>query len=143
VNLTLGFPDPDSDDTLKLTRRADLEKSIARLTAWMQEPDSPIRAIRRIPAREADSVEIPETVPEKLREVLVQRGIERLFVHQAESFEALNQGKNVVVVTPTASGKTLCYNLPVLCRLMEDPDARALYIFPTKALAEEDRKSVV
>src|SRR5664279_3813243 len=103
----------------------------------MQEPDSPIRAIRQIPARAAESVEIPEAVPEKLRDVLVQRGIERLFVHQAESFEALNLGENVVVVTPTASGKTLCYNLPVLCRLMEDPDARALYIFPTKALAED------
>jgi DEAD/DEAH box helicase domain-containing protein len=49
----------------------------------------------------------------------------------------LNRGENVVVVTPTASGKTLCYNLPVLCRLMEDPEARALYIFPTKALAED------
>jgi DEAD/DEAH box helicase domain-containing protein len=137
VNLSLGFPDPDSDDTLQLTRRADLQKSIARLTAWMQEPDSPIRAIRQIPARAAESVEIPEAVPEKLRDVLVQRGIERLFVHQAESFEALNRGENVVVVTPTASGKTLCYNLPVLCRLLQDPDARALYIFPTKALAED------
>jgi DEAD/DEAH box helicase domain-containing protein len=137
VNLSLGFPDPDSDDTFKLTRRADLQKSIARLTAWMQEPDSPIRAIRQIPARAAESVEIPEEVPEKLRAVLVQRGIERLFVHQAESFEALHRGENVVVVTPTASGKTLCYNLPVLCRLMEDPEARALYIFPTKALAED------
>jgi DEAD/DEAH box helicase domain-containing protein len=137
VNLSLGFPDPDSDDALGLTRRADLQKSIARLTAWMQEPDSPIRAIRQIPARAAESVEIPEAVPEKLRDVLVQRGIEQLFVHQAESFEALNRGENVVVVTPTASGKTLCYNLPVLCRLMEDPESRALYIFPTKALAED------
>ena len=137
MNLSLGFPDPDSDDTLSLTRRADLQKSIARLTAWMQEPDSPIRAIRQIPARAAESVEIPEAVPEKLRDVLVQRGIEQLFVHQAESFEALNRGENVVVVTPTASGKTLCYNLPVLCRSMEDPESRALYIFPTKALAED------
>ena len=137
MNLSLGFPDPNSDDILQLTRRADLQKSIARLTAWMQEPDSPIRAIRQIPARAADSVAIPPEVPEALREVLIQRGIPNLFVHQAESFEALQQGKNVVVVTPTASGKTLCYNLPVLCRLMEDPEARALYIFPTKALAED------
>lgn len=137
MNLTLGFPDPDPDDKQKLTRRADLEQSIERLTAWMQEPDSPIRAIRRIPARPAESVEIPPEVPEKLRDVLVQRGVERLYVHQAESFEALHAGKNVVVVTPTASGKTLCYNLPVLCRLMDDPEARALYIFPTKALAED------
>ena len=58
-------------------------------------------------------------------------------MHQAEAFDALAAGKNVVVVTPTASGKTLCYNLPVLCRLMADPEARALYVFPTKALAED------
>jgi len=86
----------------------------------MQEPDSPIRAIRILPAREGEYAEMPAAVPTVLREVLAQRGIEQLYVHQAESFEALEQGKNVVVVTPTASGKTLCYNLPVLCRLMAD-----------------------
>ena len=103
----------------------------------MQEPASPIRAIRIQPAREGEYAEVPAQVPAALGEVLARRGIERLYVHQAEAFEALAAGKNVVVVTPTASGKTLCYNLPVLCRLMAEPEARALYVFPTKALAED------
>ena len=137
MNLTLGFPNPEPDDALGLTRRAGLQASIEKLTARMQEPDSPIRAIRIQPAREGEYAAMPAAVPAVLREVLAQRGIERLYVHQAESFEALEQGHNVVVVTPTASGKTLCYNLPVLCRLMADPEARALYVFPTKALAED------
>jgi DEAD/DEAH box helicase domain-containing protein len=137
VNLTLGFPNPEPDDALGVRRRAGLQASIDKLTARMQEPDSPIRAIRIQPAREGEYAEMPAAVPAVLREVLAQRGIERLYVHQAESFEALEQGKNVVVVTPTASGKTMCYNLPVLCRLMADPEARALYVFPTKALAED------
>ncbi len=72
-----------------------------------------------------------------MRKALEKRGIPRLYTHQAEAFELSTQGKNVVVVTPTASGKTLCYNLPVFQRLIEDPGARALYLFPTKALAED------
>ena len=64
-------------------------------------------------------------------------GIPQLYMHQAEAFEHCVAGKNVVVVTPTASGKTLCYNLPVLQRLIDDPGARAMYLFPTKALAED------
>ena len=65
------------------------------------------------------------------------RGVTQLYSHQAEAFTHSAAGKNVVVVTPTASGKTLCYNLPVLNGLMKDPHARALYLFPTKALAED------
>jgi superfamily II DNA helicase RecQ len=63
--------------------------------------------------------------------------MERLYTHQAEAFEAAWAGRDVVVVTPTASGKTLCYNLPVLGAILENPDARALYLFPTKALAQD------
>ena len=107
MNLTLGFPNPEPDDALGLRRRAGLQASIDKLTARMQEPDSPIRAIRIQPAREGEYAEMPAVVPAVLREVVAQRGIERLYVHQAEAFEALEQGKNVVVVTPTASGKTL------------------------------------
>ena len=65
------------------------------------------------------------------------RGIHRLYSHQAEAFELIRADRNVVVVTPTASGKTLCYNLPVLNLVASDPGARALYLFPTKALAED------
>jgi DEAD/DEAH box helicase domain-containing protein len=69
--------------------------------------------------------------------MLESRGIPRLYTHQAEAIRLCLEGKNVVVVTPTASGKTLCYNLPVLQRVTEEPGARAIYMFPTKALAED------
>jgi hypothetical protein len=69
--------------------------------------------------------------------VLAARGIERLYCHQAEAVERVLAGENVCVVTPTASGKTLCYNLPVLDRALKDPSSRALYLFPTKALAQD------
>src|SRR5271167_820482 len=69
--------------------------------------------------------------------MLESRGIPRLYTHQAETIRQCLAGKNVVVVTPTASGKTLCYNLPVLQRVIEEPGARAMYLFPTKALAED------
>ena len=65
------------------------------------------------------------------------KGIERLYSHQAQTAEAVHAGRNAVVVTPTASGKTLCYNLPVLNAVLENPDTRALYLFPTKALAQD------
>src|SRR5207253_9574461 len=64
------------------------------------------------------------------------KGVEQLYTHQAAAAEAIRAGLNVVVVTPTASGKTICYSLPVLTAVLEDPDTRALYLFPTKALAQ-------
>lgn len=72
-----------------------------------------------------------------LRAVLEAKGIRQLYTHQAACFRALTEGRNAVVVTPTASGKTLCYNLPVLHRLTTEPEARAMYLFPTKALSED------
>ena len=101
------------------------------------DPDSPIRAIRRTPAREGEFAQFPETLNPKLREVLAARGIGKLYTHQALACEKVAAGENVVIVTPTASGKTLCYNLPVLNRLTAEPGARAMYLFPTKALAED------
>jgi DEAD/DEAH box helicase domain-containing protein len=70
-------------------------------------------------------------------EGLRARGVSRLYSHQRDAYEALESGNNVCVVTPTASGKTLCYNLPVLNRLLEEPNSRALYLFPTKALSQD------
>ncbi|MFY9615409.1 MAG: DEAD/DEAH box helicase [Candidatus Dormiibacterota bacterium] len=90
-----------------------------------------------IEGRPARYAEMPEGLPAKFREALGRRGIERLYSHQAEVYEHATAGRDVVVVTPTASGKTLCYNLPVLGRIVERPDARALYLFPTKALAQD------
>src|SRR5262249_44818118 len=79
----------------------------------------------------------PESLAAPLKQALTQRGIQQLYSHQARAFEIATSGRNVVVVTPTASGKTLCYNLPVMNRLLAEPGARAMYLFPTKALAED------
>jgi DEAD/DEAH box helicase domain-containing protein len=86
------------------------------------------------PSREPRFAAFPDALDSGIRQALTRRGIEKLYSHQAEAFEHAASGRNVVVVTPTASGKTLCYNLPVLQRVMENPDARALYLYPTKAL---------
>lgn len=91
----------------------------------------------RCPAQAPRYAPFPSSVPTVLREVLHKRGIEELYVHQARALEAAARKKDLVVVTPTASGKTLCYNLPVLQTLLEDEEARALYLFPTKALAQD------
>jgi DEAD/DEAH box helicase domain-containing protein len=81
--------------------------------------------------------QFPERSHPDLVRVLQARGIERPYSHQAEAAELAFAGKPFVAVTPTASGKTLCYNLPVLSELLRDPGARALYLFPTKALAQD------
>src|SRR6201998_73667 len=90
-----------------------------------------------IPASAADFVALPPNLRPELVDALRRRGIERLYSHQAEAYSAVRSGRHLVVVTPTASGKPLCYNLPVLQRLLEDPERRALYLFPTKALAQD------
>ena len=96
-----------------------------------------LTAVRQIPAREAKFQPIPGWVTSALSEAYRAKGIQELYSHQAATAELVRDGKNVVVVTPTASGKTLCYNLPVLNEVLENPDTRALYLFPTKALAQD------
>ena len=96
-----------------------------------------VTAVKHFPTREARLAPFPEFLPPRLVEILRARGIENLYSHQAAACELARAGKNFVVVTPTASGKTLCYNLPILSALLEDPEARALYLFPTKALAQD------
>jgi DEAD/DEAH box helicase domain-containing protein len=96
-----------------------------------------VTAVKHFPAREARWVPYPEFLPAPLREALKARGIEALYSHQAIACQLAHEGKNVVVVTPTASGKTLCYNLAILSELVEHPEARALYLFPTKALSQD------
>ncbi|MGD8792474.1 MAG: DEAD/DEAH box helicase [Anaerolineae bacterium] len=97
-----------------------------RFTHWAHLPPRPPRY-----------APFPAGLDPRLVEALRRAGIEQPYTHQARAVEAVLAGKNVVVVTPTASGKTLCYNLPVLHRLLADPAARALYLFPTKALAHD------
>ncbi|RMF57927.1 MAG: DEAD/DEAH box helicase, partial [Calditrichaeota bacterium] len=90
-----------------------------------------------LPPREAVYVPFPPSVDTRLKEALIQRGISQLYSHQGEAYEQISAGKNVVIVTPTASGKTLAYNLPVLNTILQDNDTRALYLFPTKALSQD------
>ncbi|HSL34511.1 MAG TPA: DEAD/DEAH box helicase [Candidatus Limnocylindrales bacterium] len=90
-----------------------------------------------IPAREAQHGEWPDWLDDRIVGGLRSRGVDRPYVHQAEAIEAVHAGEDVVVVTPTASGKTLCYALPILQAIAEDPSARALCLFPTKALGQD------
>lgn len=92
---------------------------------------------RTVPAREACFSDFPEDLDPRIPEALRKHGITRLYTHQRSCFDAARSGKDFVVVTPTASGKTLCYNLPVLSQVIRNPDSRALYLFPTKALAAD------
>ena len=98
-----------------------------------------IKAIKHVPAQEGKFRDYPDDVHPALRQALVDKGFNQLFSHQRSTWEELKEGKNVVVVTPTASGKTLCYNLPVLDAIMKEPSTRALYLFPTKALSQDQQ----
>ena len=92
---------------------------------------------RTLPATEGRYLPLPETMDDRLKQVLRARGIHTLYTHQAECYQLAQAKKDFVVVTPTASGKTLCYNLPVVSTILENEDARALYLFPTKALSAD------
>ena len=98
--------------------------------------------VRTLPACEARTADPREPIPEALRRRLEDLGIDRLYVHQVRAVDLLRGRSNVVIVTGTASGKTLCYNLPILETLLENPAARALYLFPTKALAQDQLKTL-
>ncbi len=139
---SLMFPDagalePLFPDLPPPRPRHDLEPMIRKFELMAQHEDSSIRAIRRTPPRAAEYEPFPESVNPKLRQVYASRGIDKLYSHQREAFDRIQAGANVVIVTPTASGKTLCYNLPVLDHLTREPGARAMYLFPTKALSED------
>lgn len=92
---------------------------------------------RVLPAREAKYAPFPQELDARIVQVLKARGIERLYTHQRQALDCALAGRDFVVVTPTASGKTLCYNLPVLNAILKDDAARALYLFPTKALSSD------
>ncbi len=125
--------DPAHDQTLQAV--------VARLTGGLTEradtPDGWVTAVRRMAPSAPRYAPFPDNVDARLRQVLGARGIEQLYTHQAAAVEHALAGRNVVVTTPTASGKTLCYNAPVLTSILKDPSARALYLFPTKALAQD------
>src|SRR5262245_461321 len=95
-----------------------------------------------LPARPARFGELSIPLAAPIAESLGAHGIARLYTHQVQAIEALRGGLDVVVVTGTASGKSLCYHLPVLERLLDDPEATALYLYPTKALAQDQLKGL-
>lgn len=92
---------------------------------------------RTLPACDGHYVDLPQNMDARLQQILRSKGIHRLYSHQAECWDLAQQKRDFVVVTPTASGKTLCYNLPVVSTILQNEDARALYLFPTKALSAD------
>jgi DEAD/DEAH box helicase domain-containing protein len=112
-----------------------------RLTGGaLERPDSPdawVTAVRRLPACDAQFGDEVSGLDERLRAALRDRGIQGFYTHQTAAIEHALSRRNVVITTPTASGKTLCYNAPVLSTVLKDPSTRALYMFPTKALAQD------
>jgi len=113
-----------------------LRKAISEIEAGASRLPG-ITAFRHYPALPGSYQDFPPQLSPSLVEVLRARGIDRLYSHQRLAFERAEAGENVVVVTPTASGKTLCYNLPVLDAVLRSPETRALYLFPTKALSQD------
>lgn len=140
MNLSLDFGQPSSAGEALAVQSSSVVQALAsRFLEAMQDDESPVRAVRHQPAREAHYAEFPKGLHGSVAKALGERGIQKLYTHQAAAIDLSLSGRNVVVVTPTASGKTLCYNLPVVHTLLNDPAARAVYLFPTKALAEDQR----
>jgi DEAD/DEAH box helicase domain-containing protein len=101
-----------------------------------------LERVEVLPARAGTYADPSRPLPTALTDQLAARGIERLYSHQVAALELAREGRDVVVVTGTASGKTLCYNLPILETVLADPESRALYLFPTKALAQDQHKNL-
>jgi len=124
-----------------------LDAALQRLTGGLPSeettlarPDTPdhhVTAVRRLPAVAAQFAPFPDAFDPRLTQALTNRGVTQLYTHQAEAIGHALADRNVVTITPTASGKTLCYNAPVLSAILQDPSSRALYLFPTKALAQD------
>lgn len=112
---------------------------ISLLDSWKRDPDTApnIVAWRTLPARPAQVHPFPDDLPAPVRQTLIASGIHSLYSHQLEAWTHARAGEDVILSTGTASGKTLSYNLPILSSLLQDPDGRALYLFPTKALAQD------
>jgi DEAD/DEAH box helicase domain-containing protein len=132
---------PETFPLVAADKDRQLHQALERLSVSPSLPgvvtDPLVTAANRLPAVPAAFAPYPEGIDDRLRASLAVRGIEQLYTHQAEAFGHILAGRNVVTTTPTASGKTLCYNGPVLNAILQDPATRALYLFPTKALAQD------
>ncbi len=119
--------------------------NLAQLLDQLKADDRFLRNVNRwevIPPESGRYSEYPDSLEPRLVEVMKNRGVDRLYSHQAEAVALARQGHSFVVPTPTASGKTLCYNLPVLDAILRDRRSRALYLFPTKALSQDQMHEV-
>jgi DEAD/DEAH box helicase domain-containing protein len=120
-----------------------LQQALSRMfaaheaAARVGDDDPHVTAVKRLAPAPAIFEPFPETLDPRLQQALRTRGIDRLYRHQADAIAHALAGKHAVIVTPTASGKTLCYNAPVLHSILNDSSTRALYLFPTKALAQD------
>lgn len=139
MNLSFDFDDEIHNQTVAVSSTAPVNRIATQFEESMQQDGSPVRAMRHVPAQLARYAPFPRALDSRIRQALTQRGIEKLYIHQAAAIEHALAGRNPVVVTPTASGKTLCYNVPVVQSILDQSGARAIYLFPTKALAEDQR----
>lgn len=122
-----------------------MKNSLSSIIKNLKEDINFITCVSRwevIPPRKGKYCELPDDLAEPIRSSLEAQGITNLYTHQKTCYEMARSQKDLVVVTPTASGKTLCYNLPVLQTLMENEESRALYLFPTKALSQDQQSSL-
>ena len=132
---TRAYVDGDVPPLLKLSKQQRIERVVEHWRTGNKRHH--FSSYRYFPAFAGKFEEMPQDIHAALKLSLAQRGISALYSHQAEAWRALREGRDIVVATPTASGKSLCYTLPILNRLVEDPEARALLVFPTKALARD------
>jgi DEAD/DEAH box helicase domain-containing protein len=136
ASLPAGTPDSFSDRSTGVSQLARVHEVLEAFASRDNQGEI-LTAVRNFPARPAEWADFPPWVHRDLVAAYAAKGIGQLYSHQAAAAEAVHAGKNVVIVTPTASGKTLCYNLSVLNAVLENSDTRALYLFPTKALAQD------
>ena len=121
-----------------MSRQDQLLKSLSLLQKLGKRQNS-ITRVQHIPAKQGRYEDYPEEIHPALIGALKRKGFERLYTHQYQSWNQIKKGNHIIVVTPTASGKTLCYNMPVLNSILKNPSSRAIYLFPTKALAQDQR----
>lgn len=117
------------------------KKSLTELISELKGNENVVNW-HEIEPREARTRPMPESIDERIKAALSKRGIDELYTHQFSAFQYVLKGESIVTVTPTASGKTLCYNLPVLQSIAQDETNRALYLFPTKALAQDQKSEL-
>lgn len=114
------------------------------LDEWVSNPEmkSRIQSIHVIEPKEAKTMPFPNDLDPAIQDALRSRGIDKLYTHQATSYKEARSGNSITTITPTASGKSLCYHLPVLQSIIEDSKSRAIYLFPTKALAQDQKSDL-